>query len=605
MRRGTLRAGRLALGALGLGALGLAALGLAATPCASGPRGPGGAGAGDWGTGNWGTGDAARTLEGTRAAPAAGALADDGKPLRAGVTTHFAQGWPARLMDSAASLGAGSIRDSVAWAQVEREPGHYGFTPANSGHVGRACAAGMTVLLGLEPRHPLYDGGQTVFTPAGQAAFARYVRALAGRWPGCVVAMEIGNEINGRGGMTGPAATNRIAAHVSLLKAVWQAVKPAHPHVALLGGSTNTIATGFLARLFAAGALQWVDGIAVHPYRPEPEGMGGELTRLRAAMRRAGAERPIWATEFSSEFADPAAAPAFYLKAIALMESAGVARHYWYALADQPGFPTMGLVRLNGGEKPAARAFAFAARTLSPLGPARRVDHGDPALLHFRFGAETHVVWGAPRGLRVAADARAFTADGRPIPVPASVNEEPVVIRGAATVGLGPRRVLADSFHGHGAPPLAWFARRDDGTLLPLGPVDWEWTSYLGNAVLPLFAANRSAIGTAPGIGTVVRYAAPPLGDGQRAEAEDGALTAAICLRPAANAARATAALVLRGRVLWQAPVGAGGVQALVPAQLGAGDRLDLVLSPMPGAAAGRFRYRLRIWRGAGAAGPC
>ena len=528
-------------------------------------------------------------------------------PLRPGVTTHFSQGWPPRLLDTAAQLGVGTIRDSVAWAQVEREPGRFAFSAANSGHVDRACARGMTVLLGLEPRNPLYDGGQTVISPAGQAAFARYVHALAERWPHCVIAVEIGNEINGRGGMTGPAATNRIAAHAALLRAVWQAVKPGHPGVALLGGSTNTIATGFLSRLFAAGALQWVDGIAVHPYRPDPEGLDREMERLRAAMRRAGTVRPIWATEFSRDFPDPATAPAYHLKALALLESAGVRRHFWYALADQPAFPTMGLVRLDGSPKPAARAFAFAARELAPLGPAQRVDHGDPALFDVRFGKDTHVVWGAPRALHLPPGARAFAADGSARALPGVLGDEPVVIRGVADIPFGPRRVLADSFYGFGDAPLAWFARGADGNLLALTWVDWEWTGYLGQPAPSAIAANPRAIGTSGSTGTLVRYTHPrataPATGSAAAAAEP--VTAAICLRGAAGATPATAALLLRGQPLWQAAIGPAGLEALVPARLAGGDRLELVVVPRDAGPSARVRYRLRIWRGAGEAVTC
>ena len=516
--------------------------------------------------------------------------------VRTGVTTHFSQGWPDRLMADAARLGAVTIRDSVAWPRVEREPGRYEFTAANSGHIARACAAGMTVLLGLEPRNPLYDAGQTVWSPAGQSAFARYVRALADRWQGCVIAVEIGNEINGKGGMTGPATANRVAAHVALLKAVHSAVKPAHPEVSLLGGSVNTVATGFLSRLFAAGALDWVDGIAVHPYRSEPEGLDRELARVTAAMHRAGRLRPIWATEFSRAFPDPAAAPGWYLKAAALMESAGVSAHFWYALADQPAFPTMGLERLDSTAKPVARAFAFAARELAPLGPARRVDHGDPTLFHFRYGRDTQVIWGAARRLSAPPGARAFAADGTPIAMPARLGETPVVIRQAPAIGFGPSDILADSALGFGEPPLRWFARKADGALLPLAPVDWEWTTYLGTPALPGFAATASGIGTTATAGTLVRYTAPT-GPPMR-------VTAALCLRPAIPRPAVHATIMSGSRTLWEAPL-TGPARLAVPATLVAGEHLDLVLMPAGGAAPARIPYRLQIVRGNAPAPPC
>lgn len=536
-----------------------------------------------------------RTAQSGTAQPGAPA---DGRPVRTGVTTHFSQGWPPRLIAAAAGLGTATIRDSLHWPQIERQPGRYDFTERNSGHVTQACRAGMTVLLGLEPRNPNYDGGTTAHTPAGRAAFARYVLTIADRWPGCIVAIEVGNEINGRNGMTGPAAQDRVTAHVALLKTLRQTVKPEHPDLMLVGGSTNVIATGFLARMFAGGLLAQVDAVAVHPYRPEPEGVDWEIARLRAAMARAGTVRPIWATEFSREFPDPAAAPAFYLKMLALLESAGVRDHYWYALIDQSFFPTMGLLMPDGTAKPVANAYAFAARTLAPLGPARRIDARDPTLFHFRLGPDSHVVWGARRSLAASGGAaKAFTADGRPIALPAEMSDAPVVITGAPDLRFGPSAVLADSLYGFAQAPLAWFAQPRAGQLVPLAPVDWQWTSYLGNPALPQVLVNPAGIGTTATTGTVVRYVAPAAGD----------VVVSVCLRPKTPGAAAMAVL-RRGNVrLAGATAGEAAAPTILaaPTPVRAGEALDLVLTPKPGTKAARFGYRLRVARPGGQAAQC
>jgi len=522
-------------------------------------------------------------------------------PVRTGTTTHFSQGWPPRLVASAAGLGTVTIRDSLHWRQIEQIPGQYDFTTRNSGHLARACAAGMTVLLGLEPRNPNYDAGTTVWSSAGQAAFARYVAAIAARWPRCVVAIEVGNEINGAGGMTGPAARNRHVSHVALLHAVRLAVKPRHPDLLLVGGSTNTIATGFLARLFAAGMLEEVDAVAVHPYRPDPEAVDWEIARLRAAMVRAGRVKPIWATEFSREFPDPAAAPAYYLKMAALLESAGVGDHFWYALIDQSFFPTMGLLRPDGTPKPAAAAYRFAAATLAPRGPARRVGHGDPALFHFRYGPDTHVIWGTRRTLEVNAErARAFSADGSPVPVPPEVSDTPVVITGVGDIRFGPAQVLADSLYGFARSPLGWFAAPPGKPLVPLRPIDWKWTTYLGHAAWPKAVVSPAGIGTTGTVGTIVRHTA----------AADGAVVASICLAlkgttATALAPAAQAQLRHNGVPLWTAQAGSERLTGSAALGVRAGDTLELALFPVPGRTAGRFTYRFRVSRTAADAAGC
>jgi hypothetical protein len=515
--------------------------------------------------------------------------------VTSGVTTHFSQGWPPRLLPVAQQLGVQMIRDSVHWPLVEKTPGRYDFTPANSGHIDRACTAGIKVLLGEEPRNPNYDGGQTAYTPTAQAAYARFVKALADRWPHCVTAVEIGNEINGKPGMTGPAAQNRIAAHVALLRAVSQAVKPAHPDLALLGGSVNTVAGGFIRQLIGAGALQWVDGFALHPYRIDPEGVDQEITRLRGAMRAAGGEKPLWATEFSRVFTRPGEGAGHYLKMAALMEGAGVTHHLWYALADQPGFPTMGLVQFNGAVKPAGEAFRLAARELVPHGAARRVDEGDPTLFHFRYGADAHLIWGAPRGFRAQGPAvRILSATGAPVSA-IETGDEPLVILGATTLAFGPRHVLADSLASYGTSALEWSLRRPGAAAVPLRPVEWQWSSYLGNSAIPGAVVNtRGAIIPA---GTVLAVGFHP--------AAATPLFASACL-VALPGTTARVSIERNGVALWSETLtGAAPLSVSRPlATVTAADRIDLVVAPSGGAPA-RLRYRLRMANNSAAPAPC
>lgn len=523
----------------------------------------------------------ARTAQ---ADPQARTEASQPDPPTPGANTHFSQGWPSRLMGDAQALGVTMVRDSVHWAKVEATPGRYDFTAGYSGHVDQLCRLGISVLLIIEPRNPLYDSGQTAYSAAAQQAFAQYLKAIADRWPGCVVGFEIGNEINGSRGMTGPAATDRIRAHVSLLKAVHAAIKPGHPHLAVLGGSTNAIGTGMLKQLIAAGMLQWVDGLAIHPYRLTPEGMDWELDHLREVVARSGRDTSIWATEFTREFDSPDQAPPFFLKMVALLESRGIGRHFWYAMVDQTFFPTMGLARFNGIRKPAGEAFAFYARTLAPLGLARRIDHGDPALYDFRFGTDTHVVWGGARTLTLPPSARAFAATGAPIPVPKQVSDAPVILRNAPTITFGPPQVLADSLYGFGSGSLAWFVRLTNGKLLPTATIDTKFASYLGAPGAPVTAVNPAGLGASPARAGVVRFTATqPMSPA----------IASFCLLPIGTAS-AGVALMRNDVPVWQGQVRTNALSLALPVALAAGDRLDLIVGNAP-VKAGRFRYRFRI----------
>jgi hypothetical protein len=510
--------------------------------------------------------------------------------LELGVTTHFSQGWPPRYWDIVGQEKIGAIRDSLHWRAIETTPGSYRFTAANSQHIQRACDAGVRVLLGIDPRNPLYDSGQTAFSTAAKAAFARYISAIADRFGDCIVAVEIGNEINAQANMTGRAAVARPLSHAALLKTVHGLVKPKHPGLQILGGSVNSVATGFLIRLFDAGALPYLDGVVVHPYRQDPANLDWELARLAAAMRQRGAEKPIWVTEFSRDFAAPSDAAPFLAKAVTLMSAAGIEHAYWYALVDQNGFPTMGLYTAAGGPKPAARAYAFMARELLARGQAVRVGGDDHTLFRYRFGADRQILWGSRRSFATSAPAVFRNAQGEIIPKPREIGDEPVIVEGAVSIRPGPPRVIADSLYGYGRAPWSYFARRGGAAPLPLVPIDWNWTSFIGHPTLKPIVVNQ--LGLAPGgnavvpVPVTVRYTAT----------RRGMAHASACIaRPAANGDGVTLRILHNGRPLGAAELVTGEHRVTRPVDMAVADTIDFEVGPNRTALADQVRYRFRI----------
>lgn len=531
-------------------------------------------------------------------APALGAMLIGAAPvpsaMQLGVTTHFSQGWPQRLIGNAVGVGAITIRDSLHWRKAEQVAGTIKFDATNSSHISAACAAGLSVLLVIQARNPLYDKGQSLTSIAGRAAFANYVLAIADRFKGCVEAIEIDNEVNGAGGLVGVVARDRPQTHVALLRSVYTLVKPRHPELQLLGGSTNTIATGFLESLFKLGALDVVDGIVVHPYRRDAEGVDWELDRLKAAMMRAGQIKPIWATEFSREFASPADAPDFLLKMVAQMSAAGLPRAYWYALIDQSYFPTMGLETQKGLEKPAARAFRTAANLLRAHGDAVRVETGDATLYHFRFGNSVDLVWGTRRALRLSASAAFRNAQGEPIARPEQVSESPVIIERAQALSFGSPEILAESRIGFAQPPFSYFARRANQQIVPLNAIDWQYTTYLGNSTARPIKITRNAMSLlgskAHPVENVVRFTAT----------QSGAAYAQACLMiDGVKGDGVSFEIRHNGRVLAKQLVGLGAVATLVsaPMVLANGDAVDFVTGPNRNALGDLVKYRFIVTR--------
>ncbi|WAJ29169.1 glycosyl hydrolase [Antarcticirhabdus aurantiaca] len=525
-----------------------------------------------------------------------------GGPLRPadamelGVQTHFSQGWPIEALDEAVALKAPALRDSLPWNQGEPSRGTYAIKERSS-HIRAICEAGLDVMLTLVPENRNYDNGETVHTDEGRRAFADYVRAVLDQGPDCIVAVEIGNEINGKGGIKGPAAQDVPHSYTALLKAVYDAVKPDHPDVAILGGSTNVIGTGFLEQLFEAGALEAMDAVVVHPYRSHPENVALELDRLKAAMARHGGEKPIWATEFSDNYATPELAASGLVKMTALMSAAGVERAYWYALRDQRWFRNMGLLRPNGATKPAARAFEL-AQALLREGPARSDDMGQSLIKRVVFGETAQVVWGAPFAIEVPEGARVVDVEGREVRPPYRLGEDPLIVLGSADLTLGSGPVVADTLLQFAQEPWSYLAATPKSKEETLSMNDWEWTSYLGSRWLRPLRINDSSLAPsgdpADPNRPVVRYTAPAA----------QSVTLSACFAKEEKGDGVEVEIRRNDEVLRSETVTSDLSFDDLALDLQAGDRLDLVVGPNKENGGDVLRYRLRLFAPGEAAAP-
>ncbi|OYU33846.1 hypothetical protein [Novosphingobium sp. PASSN1] len=509
-------------------------------------------------------------------------------PMVLGVQTHFSQGWPASTLALAQQVSAPMLRDSLPWAEAEKARGSYDLGTPAAQALSAACASGQRLLLTAVPVNPLYDGGQWVSSAAGNAAFAAYLAALADRFGPCLAGIEVGNEINGPGTLLYPAGTNRAAAYVATLKAVRGRLGG---RTAILGGSTNTIGTGFLKTLFAAGMLGEVDGIAVHPYRSRAEGLDVELGALNAAMDAAGRRVPIWASELSLDTRDQTMAADELTKQATMLAAGGAAQASWYALIDQRWYPNMGLF---AGTTPKAqmRAFRLMQQVLAQ-GRPQRLDLGDPLLFAYRFGTDTTVVWGAPRTITVeGGDVR--DATGAPVPI-ASVSERPLVITGTTAIRFGSSTWIADTLMGWGTPQWRYAVRLKADATYRLPLFDDQFTSYFGDRwYRPLRINTTSAApggtGAAP-LRAVWRHVAPV------AETLD----VGGCFAKGAAGDGVNLTVTAGGKVLWRGVL--TGQLQLPPlsADLAAGEALELVAGPNQTAGGDSFNLRLVLFqRGAG-----
>lgn len=505
--------------------------------------------------------------------------------MRLGVNTHFDQGWPLASFEDVAKARAQGIRDTISWGKVERTPGVHDFTAANSGYVDQACANNVPVLLTLIPRNKVYDGGETIYSPEARRAFAAFAEAVAARFP-CVTALELGNEINGHA-LKGRMTARMPQSYIDIVRAVHDAVKSRHPRIRLLSGSSLSVATGFFDRLFDAGLLPLVDGVVVHPYLTVPEQLPAQLARLRQAMARYGAEKPVWASEFGYYYATPDAAPPHALKLITLLSAAGVEAAHWYALRDEPYYPNMGLFK-GRAPKPALDMFRLAQTRLLAAGDARRQGTGGDLLSFvYRFGEGPYVVWGAGRTIRWAGEAKAWDARGRPIAVPYRLGDEPVIVDAPGGFTLGAQTVLADTLTNFAGAGWSYHVARAKGEVMPLGWIDWNWTPYIGARQLPNFRAT----------GAVVTTAHSALGESSALVERFAASAGEPVFLSACFEAKATRAqsvrIVASGKLLFSALV--SGQVRTPPLRLPPGSAVDIIYTPQQGAGAQPLRRRVRV----------
>jgi hypothetical protein len=112
----------------------------------------------------------------------------------------------------------------------------------------------------------------------------------------------------------------------------------------------------YFEKMFKLGALKYMDGIAVHPYQPSPEGVEREVAALVAMMQKYndGQARGIWVTECGTwdDQSPERAASAGYMTRMftLLLTQPRVQRVYWYLLRDFAEFKNLGL--LHGDKDP-------------------------------------------------------------------------------------------------------------------------------------------------------------------------------------------------------------------------------------------------------------
>lgn len=334
-------------------------------------------------------------------------------------TQEYAQGtarYQQELNPILHQTGAGGTRDTIAWNQFEPEEKLYAGGPDwYQDYVDATTEMDASPLVILSYGNKLYDVdengiGANPFTDEGRQAFADYAREVLSRYEGQVERVEVWNEWNGAGAPwnRGPCSDPDVAAecYAELLKITYQTVKAVHPEAEVVGPAGVTIPYAFLERVFAAGGLDFLDAVTVHPYGfpASPEagytapslpgaGLEARIAQLDELVRQynGGEPMPIWFTEIGWGSYDAprgvseATQADYMVRSHVISFASGIERLYWYALRNDRTIPNgpganWGLVR-NAGDplgsyapKESFSAYTTMTRQLSGAGFTARDD---------------------------------------------------------------------------------------------------------------------------------------------------------------------------------------------------------------------------------------
>jgi hypothetical protein len=250
--------------------------------------------------------------------------------LFAGQLVSYATPWP--------SVPSGAIRlwdTGTRWSDIETASGVYNWaTLDNSVQMAQSHGDRIEFTFG---NTPAWAASAVTLPPANIEDWDNFVQAVATRYKGKIEAYEAWNEVNSTGFYTGT-----MAQLVTMQQHAYTIIKASDPAAIVLSPSFAGGGMGTLQSFLAAGAANYIDGVAVHLYpwpvsNPTPEvNIPGWIDTYRSDMTQYGiGSKPIWNTEYgwglNSDLPNADDQAAFLARSYLLWWSKGIARTYWYA----------------------------------------------------------------------------------------------------------------------------------------------------------------------------------------------------------------------------------------------------------------------------------
>lgn len=393
-------------------------------------------------------GEAVQTAQ-TTLARVPGHTAAEDSPF--GVATHFGGWWTTDALPLISAAGIATIRDEVYWSALESSPGVYDWSVGS--WTDQVAAEGLDLLLIPGYGNRFYDDGDKPLSATAVEAYSDYAAALTERYRDLLVGVEIWNEWDLTLGNTTPGTAE---SYVDLLAAAAPAVSAKAPELPIIGPAVALLSTTFMEETFRAGALDYLDGIVLHPYSypASAENLDTTLASIDSLVRQYndGQALPLWVTEHGWPTGTDVKAVSESEQANNLAKSAAIAvahdlgQYFWYDFVndgadDAETEHNFGLVHHATDElgaytpKPGYVAYATATSMLDSATFIERDESIDGVWnLAYTSGsadADLRVLWAedaATVGVRSAVPFTVTTTYGTSTEYPAT-GTEPVVLQ--------------------------------------------------------------------------------------------------------------------------------------------------------------------------------
>ncbi|GMO27253.1 MAG: hypothetical protein Ta2B_07910 [Termitinemataceae bacterium] len=238
-------------------------------------------------------------------------------------------------------LGVVWMRRTFNWSRVERNQGEWDFS-AFDDYVDDAKKQGkkLIAILAYDPSWKLNENGKEFYVSSKTLPlYIAYVEKIVERYKGKVDAWEIWNEPNNffMGFWKG-----NVKEFSNLTKAAALKVKEVDPAAKIVAGSFFRSPSGFVKKMFKAGAFENVDAISFHPYSVSPAYTVKVFDKFEALLKKHKWEKEIFVSEvgFPTSGWYPSAIninkyPSYIVKTLCGLSLRNTPFIIWYELFDE------------------------------------------------------------------------------------------------------------------------------------------------------------------------------------------------------------------------------------------------------------------------------